>query len=130
MLGTILKTLSLGTILKALGIAALVVVISEIAKRWTALAAAIAALPLMTMYIVAFIALDSVEKGGGIAKANEFATSFFYLFWPGLLFFIVLPVAQRLGAPFWWAFALAVVTTFAATWGAIVMLKSMGVKIE
>ena len=120
----------LATILKALGTAAVVLIVSEIAKKWTVLAAAIAALPLMTMLVVANIAFDGEAKGGGIAKANEFAMSFFYLFWPGLLFFIVLPLAQRIGIPFWWSFALAVVTTFAATWGAIVLLKSFGVKME
>ena len=119
----------LATILKALGTAAVVLVISEIAKRWTALGAAIAALPLMTMLIVANLALDASDKGG-VAKANEFATSFFVLFWPGLLFFIVLPVGQKLGMPFWWAFALAVIATFAATWGAIVLMKSLGMKVE
>ena len=117
-------------VLKALGTAAVVIIISEIAKRWTVLAAAIAALPLMTMLVVANIALDGVEKNGGVAKANEFAMSFFYLFWPGLLFFIILPVAQKLGVPFWGAFAIAVVATFAATWGAILMLKSFGVKLQ
>ena len=119
----------LAAILKALGTAAVVLIVSEIAKKWTVLAAAIAALPLMTMLVVANIAIDK-GAGGGVAKANEFAMSFFYLFWPGLLFFIVLPVAQKLGAPFWWAFALAVIVTFAATAGAIVMLKSFGVKVD
>jgi hypothetical protein len=117
------------TIAKALGTAAVVLIVGEIAKRWTAVAAAIAALPLMTMLVVANIALDK-GTGGGIAKANEFAMSFFYLFWPGLLFFIVLPVAQKFGVPFWWAFGIAVIATFAATAGAIVMLKSFGVKVD
>ena len=115
------------TVLKALGTAAVVLVLSEVAKRWTFLAAAVAALPLMTMLVVANIALDT--KGGGVAKANEFAMAFFYLFWPGLLFFILLPLAQRIGIPFWWSFAIAVAGTFAATWGAIVLLKALGVKV-
>ena len=115
------------TILKALGTAAVVLIISEIAKRWTFLAAAVAALPLMTMLVVANIALD--QKGGGVAKANEFAAAFFYLFWPGLVFFILLPLAQRIGIPFWWSFAIAVIATFGVTWGAIVVLKAIGVKV-
>jgi hypothetical protein len=119
----------LATILKALGTAAVVLIVSEIAKKWTVLAAAIAALPLMTMLVVANIALDK-SGGGGIAKANEFAMSFFYLFWPGLLFFIALPLLQKVGVPFWVAFGIAVVATFAATWGAIVLLKSLGVKLQ
>jgi hypothetical protein len=116
------------TILKALGTAAVVLILSEIAKRYTFLAAAIAALPLMTMLVVANVALD--QKTGGVAKANEFAMSFFYLFWPGLLFFILLPIGQRIGIPFWWSFVIAVIATFAATWGAIVLLKAIGVKVD
>jgi hypothetical protein len=116
-------------LVQALVTVGVVFALSEIGKRWTVLGAAVAALPLMTMLVVAKIAYDS-SQGGGIAKANEFATSFFYLFWPGLLFFIVLPVLQKLGVPFWWAFGAAVVTTFAATWGVIVLLKSFGVKVN
>ena len=120
----------LGSIVQAVVTVTVVFVLAEIAKRWSTLAAAVAALPLMTMLLVAKLAYDGMEKGGGVAKANEFATKFFILFWPGLLFFIVLPVGQRLGLPFWAAFALAVIATFAATWGAIVLMKSLGVKVE
>ncbi len=115
------------TLLKGVGTAAVVILISEIAKRWSGIAAAIAALPLMTMLVVANLALD---KAGGIDKANQFAMNFFYLFWPGLLFFIILPVAQKLGAPFWVAFGVGVVATLGVTWGAIVALKAWGVKVD
>ena len=119
-----------GAILKALGTAAVVLIVSEIAKKWTALAAAIAALPLMTMLVVANIAFDGEAKGGGIAKASDFVSKFFYLFWPGLLFPVIIMAGQRMGVPFWWAFGLAVFATFAGTWGWIVMLKSFGVNLD
>lgn len=116
-------------IAKALGTAAVVLIIGEIAKRWTMLAAAVAALPLMTMLVVANLAIDATEKGG-VGKANEFVSKFFYLFWPGLLFPVITMVGQRFGMPFWWAFGLAVFATFAGTWGWIVMLKSFGVNLD
>jgi hypothetical protein len=113
----------LTTILKALATAAFITVLSEIAKRSTWLAAALVALPLATMLTVALTATSD------IAKANQFATSTFYLFWPGLVFFIMLPAGQKFGLPFWPAFGLAVVATFASTWGFTVLLRSFGVKL-
>jgi hypothetical protein len=112
------------TILKALGTAVFVVFMSEVAKRSSVLAAIVVALPLMTMLIVANTAL-----GGDIDKANQFNNSTFLLFWPGLAFFIVLPVAQKLGAPFWAAFALAIVITGLSSWGFIALYKVLGVKL-
>jgi hypothetical protein len=111
------------TILKALGTAAFIALLSEIAKRSSLLAAVLVALPLATILTVGFTATDDV------AKANQFATSTFFMVWPGLAFFIVLPIAQRLGASFWVAFALAVVATGLASWGAIYLYKALGVKL-
>jgi hypothetical protein len=113
----------LATILKALGTAVFIAVLSEIAKRSTWLAAALVALPLATMLTVAFTATSD------IAKANQFANSTFYLFWPGLVFFLALPIGQRLGLPFWWSFGVAVTLTFASTWGFTILLRSFGVKL-
>lgn len=116
------------TILKALGTAAFIAILSEVAKRSTWLAAALVALPLATMLTVAFIATDTAK--GGPAIANEFATKTFLLFWPGLIFFVLLLGAQRFGMPFWPAFAIAVGACFAATWGFTVLLTSMGMKLD
>ncbi|MDZ4761731.1 MAG: hypothetical protein SGJ21_11725 [Alphaproteobacteria bacterium] len=112
------------TILKALATAGFIVLLSEIARRSTLLAAVMIGLPLATILTVAFTAGDK-----DVATANQFATSTFYLVWPGLAFFIVLPLAQRLGAPFWVAFALAVFATGVATWGFILAYKSLGIKL-
>ena len=114
----------LSTILKAVATAAFIAVLSEIAKRSTWLAAALVALPLATMLTVAFTATSD------IAKANQFANSTFFLFWPGLIFFLALPAGQQfLKLPFWWSFGIAVVLTFASTWGFTILLRSLGVKL-
>jgi hypothetical protein len=120
----------LGSALQAVATVVVVFAISEIGKRWSTLGAAIAALPLATMLVVAKIAYDGVEKGGGIEKANEFVLKFFYLFWPGLLFVIVLPIAQKLGLPFWWSLAIAITATLIGTWGWILLLEAFGVKMK
>lgn len=115
------------TILKAVGTLAVVVLISEVQKRSNVLGAAIAALPLMTMLVVFNLATD---PKAGPAQANLFANTTFMLFWPGLTFFILLPVLQKLGMTFWWSFGAAVVLTFVVTLGAIAGLRHFGVKID
>ncbi len=112
------------TALKALGTAAFIVVLSEIAKRSTWLAAALVALPLATMLTVAFIATDSKE--GGVDVANAFATKTFLLFWPGLIFFVGLIGLQKFGVAFWPAFGVSVAACFLSTWGFTIFLTSMG----
>ena len=115
------------TLLKAIGTVAVVVIISEVQKRSNVLGAAIAALPLMTMLVVFNLATD--EKAGP-AQATHFANTTFLLFFPGLTFFILLPLAQKMGLAFWWSFAIAVAATFAVTFAAISLLRHFGVKID
>lgn len=114
----------LSTIIKALATAAFIAVMSEVAKRSTLLAAIMIGLPLATILTVAFTASDK-----DIATANQFANSTFFMIWPGVTFFIVLPLAQKLGASFWVAFGLAVATVAIATGAFIAAYKAMGVKL-
>jgi hypothetical protein len=115
------------TILKAVGTVVVVIIISEVQKRSNVLAAAIAALPLMTMLVVFNLATD--EKAGP-AQATQFANTTFLLFVPGLTFFILLPLAQKMGVPFWWSFGLAASATFVVTFAAIGLMRQFGVKID
>jgi hypothetical protein len=115
----------LATILKALATAAFIAVLSEVAKRSTWLAAVMVALPLATMLTVGFTYWNTKDA----EIATRFATSTFMLVWPGLTFFILLPLGQKMGLHFWAAFAIAVVATFGATWGFTMLLRSLGVKM-
>jgi hypothetical protein len=123
-----LKTLTsaafLGTVTKGALTAAFIIVLSEIAKRSTWIAAALVALPLATMLTVALIAMDSQK--GGAEVANAFAWKTFLLFWPGLMFFIGLLSLQKFGLAFWPAFVVSVIVCFASTWGFSVLLTSQG----
>ncbi len=115
------------TILKAVGTVAVVVIISEVQKRSNVLGAAIAALPLMTMLVVLNLATD--EKAGP-EQATHFANTTFLLFFPGLTFFILLPLGQKMGLSFGWSFGVAVAATFAVTFAAIGVMRHFGVKID
>ena len=117
----------IATILKALATAAFIAGLSEIAKRWTWFAAIMVALPLATILTVGFTAYS--KESDAIAKANQFANSTFLMVWPGISFFIVLFVSQKLGAPFWMGFALAVIATGLATWGFALFYRAIGLKL-
>jgi hypothetical protein len=121
---TITSAAFLVTVGKGAATAAFIVVLSEIAKRSTWLAAALVALPLATILTVALIAIDSQK--GGVSIANAFALKTFLLFWPGLLFFIGLLGLQKLGLDFWPAFVVSVLACFFTTWGFSVLLTSQG----
>ena len=115
----------LATIGKALVTAAFIVLLSEVAKRSTWLAAAMVALPLATMLTVGFIYWDTKDH----TIANQFAMSTFLLVFPGLCFFAALPLVQRAGLHFWPAFAIAVAVTFAAAAGFTVLYRALGLKL-
>ncbi len=115
------------TILKAVGAVAVVAIISEVQKRSNVFGAAIAALPLMTMLVVLNLATDSKA---GPEQATRFANTTFLLFFPGLTFFILLPLGQKLGLTFFWSFGIAVVSTFAITFAAIGLMRHFGLKID
>lgn len=121
---TITSMAFLTTVGKGAATAAFIVLLSEIAKRSTWLAAALVALPLATILTVAVIATDG-EKGGA-AVANAFALKTFMLFWPGLIFFVGLLGLQRLGLAFWPAFGLSVAACFLATWGFSAFVTAQG----
>jgi len=115
----------LETIAKALVTAIFIVFVSEVAKRSTLLAALLVALPLATMMTVLLTYVDTRDA----ALSTRFATSTFWLVWPGLVFFITLPLAQRAGLPFFGAFALATGLTVLAYAGFITLLNRLGVQL-
>jgi len=113
----------LGTLGKGIATAIVVIDLSEIAKRSSWLAAALVALPLMSILTVASLALDA-KSGTGIA--NAFTLKTFLLFWPGLIFFVGLIGLQKLGLEFWPAFFVSVAACFLSTWGFSTLLTSLG----
>ncbi|MEO0465961.1 MAG: DUF3147 family protein [Pseudomonadota bacterium] len=110
---------------KALITAAFIVLVSEVAKRSTLLAALMVAMPLATMMTVGLTFFDTRDA----ELSTRLATTTFYLVWPGLLFFIALPLMQRAGAHFWVAFAVASLVTAAGYLVTILVLRRLGVEL-
>lgn len=115
----------LATILKVLVTAGFIVIVSEVAKRSTLLAALAVGLPLATMMTVGLTYFDTRDP----VLSTRLATTTFLLVWPGLLFFILLPTGQRWGLGFWPSFSIAVGATVIAYTGWIVLLRRLGVQL-
>jgi hypothetical protein len=84
-------------ILKTLITALIVAGVSEIGRRSSLMAAALASLPLTS--ILAFIWL--YHDTGNVEKVVELSAAIFWLVIPSLLFFIVFPLLVKLGVSFW-----------------------------
>ncbi|MEM9739425.1 MAG: hypothetical protein AAF829_06110 [Pseudomonadota bacterium] len=112
-------------VLKGLVTAAFIVFVSEVAKRSTLLAALLVAMPLATMMTVALTYFDTRDA----ELSTRFATTTFYLIGPGVVFFILLPLLQRLGAPFLAALAGSTIATILAYLGVILVLRRLGVEL-
>lgn len=105
--------------------ALIVVAVSEIAKRSTALAALLASLPLTSL--LAFIWLN--VEGEAPLKIADLAGQIFWLILPSLVLFIVLPSMLRYGFGFWTSLAAACAAT-AASYGVMTfVLRKAGVEI-
>jgi hypothetical protein len=92
-------------ILKTLITALIVAGVSEIGRRSSVMAAALASLPLTS--ILAFIWL--YHDTGDVNKVVELSSAIFWLVIPSLLFFIVFPLLVKFGLSFWLSMLLSCV---------------------
>ena len=90
--------------------AALIVAISEIAKRYSFAAALLASLPLTSLLAFIWLYLDTKDT----AKIATLSHDIAWLVLPSLAFFIVLPLGIKYGMHFWPSLALACIATMLA----------------
>lgn len=98
------------TTIKVVITALLVVAISEVGKRSSALGAVLASLPLTSL--LAFIWIYG--ETGDTAKIAALSTNIFWYVLPSLVLFLALPVLIGQGYGFWLSLAIASTLTFAA----------------
>jgi len=112
-------------LIKIVATALIVVLVSEIAKRSSFWAAALASIPLTSL--LAFVWLYVETKNP--EKVAVLSQGIFWLVIPSLLMFIVLPVLLRAGLNFWLSLAASCTLTAVAyalvTW----ILKKAGIPI-
>lgn len=87
--------------------ALVVVAVSELARRSSVWAAALASLPLTSLLAFVWLYLGSGDAG----RVALLAQDIFWMVLPSLVLFLLLPVLLRGGWPFWPSLALSVVAT-------------------
>jgi hypothetical protein len=90
--------------------AAVLVAVSEIAKRSSLWAALVASLPLTSLLAFVWLYIDTKDA----QKIATLSSDIFWLVIPSLALFPVLAVLLRSGVSFWWAMAGAIAATLLA----------------
>ena len=111
-------------ITKYLITAAIVVAVSELAKRSDKLGAFVASMPLVTVLVLIWL---YVERQPQERLANPAAYTFWYVL-PTLPMFLVFPaLLARVG--FWWSLALCLLLTFICFLILAVVLRRFGIDL-
>jgi hypothetical protein len=112
-------------ILKILLTSAVVVAVSEIAKRSTFWGAALASLPLTSLLAFVWLYLDTSDT----QRVADLSQGIFWLVLPSLLLFVVLALLLRAGWGFWTSLGVACVVTAAAYFAVIWCLERLGIRV-
>lgn len=111
-------------VVKVLLTAAVVVAISEIAKRSTFWGATVASLPLTSVLAFVWLYLDT----GNSQRVADLSQSVFWLVLPSLTLFVVLPLLLRSGVVFWLSLGVACVATAVAYFAMVWCLGRFGIR--
>lgn len=104
--------------------AIIIVAISEIAKRSSAWAAALASLPLTSLLAFIWLHLET----GDTERVAALSQGIFWLVLPSLVLFLVFPSMLRMGWSFWPSLVTASLATAAAYWAMAWALTKAGIK--
>jgi hypothetical protein len=113
------------TVVKFAISAALIVAISEIAKRSSLLGAILASVPLVSVLAMIWLYVDTRD----VEKIASLATGIFWLVIPSLVLFVSLPLLLRAGMHFYLSLPLSIAFTVVAYFAMIAMLKKVGIEI-
>ena len=105
--------------------AAVVVAVSEVAKRSTFWSAALASLPLTSLLAFVWLYLDT----GDLSRVAQLSHSILWLVIPSLTLFIVLPLLLRIGVTFWFSLAAACIATAIAYLAMVWCLSRFGIRV-
>ncbi|SDO65146.1 DUF3147 family protein [Desulforhopalus singaporensis] len=105
--------------------AGLVVIISEVGKRNTFLAAILASVPTVSLLALVWLYQDT----GNVTLVTSLAKSIFWLVLPSLTFFIALPLLLGMGVNFYLSLVIATSVTACCYWGLVAILHYYGVQL-
>jgi len=105
--------------------AVIIVSISEVAKRNSAVAALIAALPLTSLLAMIWLHLEGTNS----QQIAELSRQIFWLVLPSLLLFLLLPVLLKYGLGFWSSLSVSILCTIACYFALLPLLRRFGVQL-
>jgi len=111
-------------IIKVIITAFLVVAISEAGKRFSALGAVLASLPLTSLLAFIWLHVDTGDK----TKISELSLSIFWMVIPSLAFFIALPLLLKKFS-FWPSMGFSAIITFGCYSLFMLFLDKIGIKL-
>ena len=112
-------------VLKALLSGAIVMAVSEIARRSPAFGALVASLPLVSLLAILWLWRDTADT----ARIADHAEATFWYVLPSLPMFLALPAMLRGGIGFWWALAAACALTVVLYFLTVVVAARFGVRL-
>ena len=101
---------------------ALVVLISEIARRSSLAGAILASVPIVSVLAMVWLYLDTRDVG----QVNELSRSIVWLVIPSLVMFIVFPVLTEKGIGFFPSLAIAILATTIAYFLTLMLARHLG----
>lgn len=112
------------TLVKLFTSAALIVAISELAKRSGWLGSLLASLPTISLLAIVWLYLDTRDT----EKIANLSSGIFWLVLPSLSFFIALPLLLRMKLNFWLSLAIALAIMFACYLLMVALFKKIGIQ--
>lgn len=102
--------------------AALIVLISEIARRYSLVGGLIASLPIVSYLGMIWLYVDTQDS----QKVADLSASIFWLVLPSLVLFVLLPVMLRAGVNFYLSLAVSTAAMFIAYALMMLVLRQFG----
>jgi hypothetical protein len=110
-------------VLKVAISAALIVAISEIAKRYSLAAGVLASLPIVSVLAMIWLYIDTAS----VERISRLSVGIFWMVLPSLSLFLVLPLLLRNKVPFYPALALSAAVMVLLYWVMILLLRKFGI---
>lgn len=104
---------------------ALIVAISEIARRSSFIGAILASIPLVSVLAMLWLYIDTRDA----AKVSALATSVFWLVLPSLALFVALPLLLKQGVNFYLSMGIAISITAGCYFLMVLLLNHYGIRL-
>jgi len=112
-------------LIKILVTTALIVAISEIAKRSSFIAAILASVPLVSILALIWLYIDTRD----VVKVGTLASSVFWLVLPSLPFFVILPLLLKQGLNFYLSISISTGVTVGCYFVMVSVLNHYGIRL-